>query len=124
LTATASKLGGRVDKFTSPASTMTAARELFIYYRARAADESALQSEVMAFQRHLQNRFPELQARLLRRPEPADGWHTWMETYALPGHPEGVYQALEQAIVQSAADMSVRLGCTARHVEVFLPCAC
>ena len=103
---------------------MTTERELFIYYRARAADATALQSEVMAFQRDLQNRFPALQARLLRRPEPADGWHTWMETYALPGHPEEAHKALEQAIAQWSADMSVRLGCTARHVEVFQPCAC
>ena len=103
---------------------MTAARELFIYYRARAADATALQSEVEAFQQHLRNRFPELQARLLRRPEPADGWHTWMETYALPGHPDGVTEALEQSIEQSAAEALAPLGCTARHVEVFVPCAC
>jgi len=103
---------------------MTAARELFIYYRAKAANATALQSEVMAFQQHLRNRFPGLQTRLLRRPEPADGWDTWMETYALPGHPEGVHEALEQAIGQSAAHLPARLDITTRHVEVFLPCAC
>ena len=79
---------------------------------------------VMAFHVLLRNRFPGLQARLLRRPEPADGWHTWMETYALPGHPDGVTEALEQSIEQCAADALARLDCSARHVEVFVPCAC
>jgi hypothetical protein len=103
---------------------MAVARELFIYYRAKTADATALQSEVMAHQSRLRNRFPGLQARLLRRPEPADGWHTWMETYAMPGHPDGVTEALEQSIEQSAAEALAPLRCTARHVEVFVPCAC
>jgi len=47
-----------------------------------------------------------------------------METYALPGHPDGVTEALEQSIEQSAAEALAPLRCTARHVEVFVPCAC
>jgi len=102
---------------------MTAARELFIYYRARTADAIAVQSEVLALQRRLRALEPGLEARLLRRPEPADDWQTWMETYALPGHPDGVSEALEQTIERLAAGELSR-WCTARHVEVFVSCAC
>lgn len=102
---------------------MPAARELFIYYRARTADAIALQSEVLALQQRLRALQPGLEARLLRRPEPADDWQTWMETYALPGHPDGVSEALEHTIERLAAETLARWS-SARHVEVFVPCAC
>ena len=102
---------------------MPAQRELFIYYRARIDDASALQSAVLVFQQRLQSLHPGLTARLLRRPEPADGWQTWMETYALPGHAEGVAEALEHTIEELAAE-ALRPFATARHVEVFVACAC
>lgn len=102
---------------------MAAARELFIYYRVKLAEADALQAQVTALQQHLRALHPGLEARLLRRPEPADGWHTWMETYALPRHPDGVSPALEQQIAQLAADRLGPLLPAARHVEVFTPCA-
>lgn len=101
---------------------MPASRELFIYYRTRTDDAPALQSAVLALQQRLTALEPGLSARLLRRPEPADGWHTWMETYALPGHADGVSPALEQTIERLAAEALAAFP-TTRHVEVFVACA-
>jgi len=101
---------------------MAVPRELFIYYRVRTEDADALRSEVLALQQRLSALHPGLTARLLRRPEPADGWHTWMETYAWPGHVDGVSEALEQSIERHAALALQRFG-AARHVEAFVACA-
>lgn len=101
---------------------MTAARELFIYYRAKPADAPALQAQVLAFQQRLAALHPGLVTRLLRRPETVDGWQTWMETYARPAHPEGVSEAIEQDIARLAATAGALTG-AARHVEVFRACA-
>ena len=103
---------------------MAAARELFIYYRVTLADAPALQAQVLAFQQSLTADHPGLMARLLRRPEPADGWQTWMETYTMPGHADGVTEALQHEIARVAAAASDELRNTPRHVEVFVPCAC
>ncbi len=98
-------------------------RELFIYYRANPADASALQARVLAWQADLQARHPGLQTRLLRRPEPADGWHTWMETYSLPQSPDGVPMALQDDIEAAAGALLAPWRTSPRHVEVFVPCA-
>jgi hypothetical protein len=99
-------------------------RELFIYYRATVDCADALQAAVLAMQSGLQSRHAGLQARLLRRPEPADGLHTWMETYALPLSPEGVCDALRQEIETAALSLLAPWVQGPRHTEVFVPCAC
>lgn len=99
--------------------------ELFIYYRAKVLDEAALLADVQAMQRDLQVRFPGLQARLLRRPEAADGLHTWMETYALPraSHGTSLDGPVRNAIEAAASAALGRWIAGVRHVEVFRPCA-
>jgi hypothetical protein len=99
-------------------------RELFIYYRSpqeMAARVAALAGE---FQAALVARHAGLQARLLRRPEPADGMHTWMETYSMNSmtSPEGVNADLEREIAQAARVLAPCLT-GPRHIEVFTPCA-
>jgi len=101
-------------------------RELFIYYRQQlvdAAHAAAWQDQVLAMQLSLQDRHPGLQARLLCRPEPVDGWQTWMETYAWPGHPGGVTTALQDEIEREARRLSAAAVSISRHIEVFTPCA-
>lgn len=99
--------------------------ELFIYYRAKVLDEAALLEAVQAMQRDLQARFAGLQARVLRRPEAADGLHTWMETYALPPASDGtgLDGPVRDAIEAAAASALGPWVAGARHVEVFRPCA-
>lgn len=98
-------------------------RELFVYYRARCSDASALQAAVFAFQAQLIVCYPWLRARLLRRPEETDGEQTWMESYATDPQrePAGISEELQ-------AEIARRAGATAdwvrgsRHTEVFLTC--
>jgi len=98
-------------------------RELFIYYRAEPAAAPALQAAVQAWEAQLRLSHPGLLARLLRRPEPDDGWHTWMETYAMPASADGLTPALQDEIEQSARSVLAPWTTSARHVEVFHPCA-
>jgi hypothetical protein len=94
-------------------------RELFIYYRATQENASVLRAEVSRMQTELRVRHPGLQARLLRRPEAADGLHTWMETYASP---DGIDDALQGVIETAALALSPWIV-GARHVERFIACA-
>lgn len=55
--------------------------ELYVYYRAATADAAAVLAAVGQAQQQLRAEHPHLQARLLRRPQPTDGLHTWMEVY-------------------------------------------
>ncbi len=103
-------------------------RELFIYYRAKVDDAPALQAAVAELHANLRSRFPGLQARLLRRPEAADGLHTWMETYALPSSadhaaPRGISDALHAQIEQEARATLSAWIVGPRHVELFDACA-
>jgi len=99
-------------------------RELFIYYRVRSVDAPAGHAAVLASQQHLRDRHPGLLARLLRRPEEADGHQTWMETYAADPlqDPIGITRALQADIESSAQSMS---HCVegSRHTELFIACA-
>ncbi len=94
-------------------------RELFIYYRATQENASVLHAEVSRMQDELRVRHPGLQARLLRRPQAADGLHTWMETYSSP---DGIDSALQGAI-ETAALALLRWIEGQRHVEEFDACA-
>jgi Domain of unknown function (DUF4936) len=99
-------------------------RELFIYYRLRSSDAIAAQAAVATFQAQLKQRYPALIARLLRRPEEADGQQTWMETYSTDPmrDPHGIDADLQTAIEIHATSLSPWLT-SPRHTEVFVPCA-
>lgn len=109
-----------------PAATVSTGlvRELFVYYRAPVAGAVAVQAAAAAMQARLCERHPVLVARLLRRPDPQDGCHTWMETYATdPARaPAGIDDALQSAIDVAAADLQPLLA-GPRHTEVFTACA-
>ena len=77
-----------------------------------------------AFQTQLRQRYPALVARLLRRPEEADGQQTWMETYSTDPmrDPHGIDADLQTAIETHATRLGPWLT-TPRHTEVFIPCA-
>ena len=103
-------------------------RELFIYYRAKVADAPALKAAVADLHARLQARIDGLQTRLLRRPEAADGLHTWMETYALPSRTAdeaspGISPALHALIEDEAREALSAWIVGPRHVEVFDSCA-
>ena len=113
-------------------------RELFVYYRVRAAQAGAARCVVLAFQGELSLRHPALTARLLRRDESAiqgsandsakdsakDSEQTWMETYTLDSrtHAGGVSETL-QAEIEAAACALAPFIHGARHTEVFIACA-
>ncbi len=92
--------------------------ERFVYYRVAAASP-ALRDAVIAMQRSLRERHPQLQARLLYRAAD-DGTQTWMEIYAQPG---GVGDELLAEIEALAADTLAGALLGERHVESFTPCA-
>jgi hypothetical protein len=94
-------------------------RELFIYYRATQENASVLHAEVSRMQTELRERHPGLQARLLRRPEAANGRHTWMETYSSP---DGIDSALQAAIETAALALTPWID-GPRHTEEFDACA-
>ena len=101
-------------------------RELFVYYRVRAAQADAARVVALAFQAELRLRHPALTARLLRRNEsaPERGDETWMETYAIDPRIDaaGVGAAL-QAEIETAARALEPFINGARHTEVFIACA-
>ena len=99
-------------------------REVFVYYRVRVADASAVHAAAQAMQARLRARHPGLIARLMRRADAPTGDETWMETYAVdPARaPEGVSAALEAAIAVAAIALQPLLA-GPRHAEVFIACA-
>jgi len=99
-------------------------RELYVYFRADATRADEVREAVMAMQAHLRCEFPGLQARLLRRPDPSGGQHTWMETYAMAQGicPDGVSELMTSTIEQRALPWRDLLD-GARHIEVFSACA-
>jgi len=94
-------------------------RELFIYYRVRAADAREAQAAVSQLHAQLCGTYPRLNARLLRRPAEENGPQTWMETYASP---DGISDAM-QTRIESEALMLAPLIDGPRHTEVFVACA-
>ena len=94
--------------------------ERFIYYRAAAT--SAVRNAVLAMQRALCERHPQLHARLLSRAD-ASAAATWMETYAAPGLAAGVDDAMLAEIEAIAGTTLADHLVGVRHVETFEPCA-
>jgi hypothetical protein len=99
-------------------------RELFIYYRSRVEREAEVAERVREFQACLRRRYPHLVTRLLRRHEPHDGLHTWMETYSIPTmhSPAGVSAEIQQDIEAQATSLGDCID-GIRHTEVFSACA-
>lgn len=97
--------------------------ELFIYYRARGRDETALETQVSAWQRSLEAQHPGLRARLLRRYGAASDADlaTWMETYAMPVG--GAFDASLSTLLAAGPPDLAPLLVGERHVEAFVPCA-
>ncbi|HWH84623.1 MAG TPA: DUF4936 family protein [Burkholderiaceae bacterium] len=92
-------------------------RELFVYYRVREADAPAAARIAREFQARLRAQHPALLTRLLRRPQAADGFVTWMEVYAAA--PDGIDAALQAQIEIAAAALRPLLD-GERHTEVFI----
>jgi hypothetical protein len=98
-------------------------RELFIYYRVRLIDAAAAEAAVKDFQAELRQQFPQLIARLLRRPETTDDRQTWMETYSTDPlrDPAGISSGMQSEIeARALALLSMLDG--PRHTEVFMAC--
>ena len=99
-------------------------RELFIYYRVQVAQEARARRLVETLQSQLCAQFPQLVARLLRRPEDSGGQQTWMETYSTNPmlSAQGVTVQIQAAIEAKAGALTPHIV-GPRHTEVFVPCA-
>ena len=102
------------------AAALARAQELFVYYRVAPDDAVALGAAVQVMQATLRSAHPGLQARLLRRPEVAQGRLTFMEVYARP--PAGIDPGLRSEIEAAARALASWVD-GERHTEVFVPCA-
>ena len=55
---------------------------LFVYYKFKPSEFAHLKTDLQALQKKIQQSFPDIQVRLLKRPEPDEaGNETWMESY-------------------------------------------
>jgi hypothetical protein len=91
--------------------------DLYIYYKVRDADASALLPRVRQLQRSLAERHA-VATGLKRRPETRDGRQTWME----------IYRDVPADFVAALADASEQAGIAAlidggRHTETFVDIA-
>lgn len=94
--------------------------DLYIYYRVRSEDASALHDRATIMQQHLVSAHG-IVAGLKRRPEEKEGRQTWMEIYLAV--PPGFEAVLEEAV---ARDGLAALIDGQRHTEHFVdisPCA-
>lgn len=96
-------------------------RELFVHYRVARGDLPAALDAARAMQQRLKDAAPDLQSRLLQRPDTGGPELTLMETYRREGD-EGVSPAHEDRIAELAAHWA-GLRSSARHTETFVPCA-
>ncbi|MEO7009988.1 MAG: DUF4936 family protein, partial [Caldimonas sp.] len=81
----------------------------------------AARAQVLALHAELRAFAPALNARLLRRPDDADGQQTWMETYALdPSAGSAGVGADLQAEIEARAARLVTRTAGPRHVEAFV----
>lgn len=88
--------------------------DLYVYYRARVENAVQVQLAVGTMQQRLRADGKTL-ASLKRRPEPKDGFHTWMEVY--PAAVPGFAQALDAAVAESGLSALID---GPRHTETFL----
>ena len=92
--------------------------ELFVYYQVAEGQAAAAQQDIHTLQAALQQRWPGLEARLLKRgDQAADGQQTWMEVYRTS---TGLTpQAVTDILSRMAEAPAGRLG--PRHTEHFVP---
>ena len=100
--------------------------DLFIYFRAPAAQASAVRAAVEAMHSRLRADLAGLETRLFKRtdaPDAATADHTWMETYTyeIDAGPVQAADTLVSRIDTLAAEWRHLLS-GARHVEVFERC--
>lgn len=98
--------------------------ELFVYYKVAQGEASAAQQEIHTLQAALRQRWPGLEARLLKRDDLAgDGPQTWMEIYRTSTTPTISTGLTSQAVTDILSHMAEaptgRLGL--RHTERFVP---
>jgi hypothetical protein len=96
-------------------------RQLFVYWRAAAADAPAALQAVRALQDAMARRHPGLRCALYLRQDPSAAGATLMETYALDiaVAAEGLGPALQEEIEAAAGNALATWLRGARHVEVF-----
>ena len=99
-------------------SSMSAGRELYVYYRVAQTHWRAATDAVSAWQRELSSANPGLIARVLRRPEVRDDAVTLMETYAFESNNGAIDVALQAAIERGPPALQPWLN-GQRHVEPF-----
>lgn len=88
--------------------------DLYIYYRVHCDRAQELQTRVVTMQSALSKQYG-IASALKRRPEPKDGWHTWMEIYHTT--PDDFDAILAQAVTQAGLAPLIDGG---RHTEYFL----
>jgi hypothetical protein len=91
--------------------------ELYFYWRARTGELEPALAAARALQHRLRERFPDLDARLLRRAEGSPG--TVMEIYACPG---GIDDARRRCLQEDGDTALAPWLDGPRHLEVFVPC--
>ncbi|MEN9544133.1 MAG: hypothetical protein RLZZ598_966 [Pseudomonadota bacterium] len=97
-----------------------AAVELYLYYRAPITEAAAVRAGFGRLQQALREQMPGLNSRLLRRPEPHDAAHTWMEIHV---HAVGIDAPREAAIEAAALIAFAGVSIGPRHRERFIACA-
>jgi Domain of unknown function (DUF4936) len=95
-------------------------RELFVYYRVAEGEWREACAAVHELQRDLRACYPELTARVLRRPDVGDGLVTLMEVYSIDArsNPDGV-DGHWQSRIEDAAQVLRRWLRSDRHVDCF-----
>lgn len=100
---------------------MTAGRrELFVYYRVAEGEWREACAAVHEFQSVLRASYPELTARVLRRPDVGNGWVTLMEVYSIDArsNPDGV-DGEWQSRIEDGARVLRRWLRSDRHADCF-----
>lgn len=87
--------------------------DLYIYYRVPVVNADILQRHVTQMQNELSSAH-RVAAALKRRPEAADGLHTWMEVYS--AIPDAFEATLSQAVLAAGLARWIE---GARHTEYF-----
>jgi Domain of unknown function (DUF4936) len=95
-------------------------RRLYVYYRVPRRDEAAIVKAMRALQQQWQTVHRGLQCDLLRRDDDSAADEvTLMETYRAA---EGVSPSWQARIEAETGELLASWPCSARHVEVFVPC--
>lgn len=88
--------------------------DLYVYYKVRREDSSALRDRALAMQARLTSDYG-MATSLKRRPEERDGRQTWMEVYL--GVPEGFGTVVEHAAAEAGLPALID---GMRHLEQFM----